>query len=110
MQAALSVVDAALASSGSARSAFSTTSSTDSTSLPRCYDILLMRVKAQLLLAVEDANGALAVLGSAKQKLSTAHHGMAEGPDTAAAVVVLKQQEAQVGAESSASLGVCLIP
>lgn len=95
--AALSVTQAGITSSGSSKGQHShSTTGIHSSGLPRCFDILLMRVKAQLLLAIADANGALAVLGSAKQRLSTARRGLAERQDAAAAVAVLKQQEAQV--------------
>lgn len=63
-----------------------------------------MRVKAQLLLAIADANGALGVLGSAKQRLSKARQGLADRQDSAAAFRVLTQQEAQVTGQTTQSL------
>lgn len=64
--------------------------------LPSCHDVLLLRVQAQLLLAVSSANEALTVLGKAKQRLSVARRGLAGRQNANAAVAVLKKQEAQV--------------
>jgi hypothetical protein len=71
-------------------------SSSNSKGLPHCYDVLLHRVKAQLLLALSSANEALAVLGSARQRLSAARRALGSRQDVAAAVALLRVQEAQV--------------
>jgi hypothetical protein len=74
--------------------------------VPHCHDVLLLRVRAQLLLAVADANGALAVLGSARRRLANARRaldlqasGAAGGSGSSsgdAAAALLQEQEAQV--------------
>ncbi|KAF8058841.1 NPG1 [Scenedesmus sp. PABB004] len=102
-QAALTVVEAGLASVGGAdrcdapAPAAGAGASLAGLRLPWCYDVLLCRVRAALLLALADANGALGVLGAAKQRLSLARRALeARGPDAGAAAGVLRQQEAQV--------------
>lgn len=93
---ALSVCQAGL-DDISSREASSTRGRSRHPGLPRCYDILLMRVKAQLLLAIADINGALAVLGAAKHRLSAVRQQYVEQPAAAgAAVAVLQKHEAQV--------------
>lgn len=100
LQPALSVVEAGLSSLPSSErcdSHASLFSSSSSRRLPHCYDVMLHRVKAQLLLAVSSANEALAVLGSARQRLSAARRALGSRQDAAAAVALLREQEAQVG-------------
>jgi hypothetical protein len=67
--------------------------------LPQFHDILLLRIQAQLLLALSDANKAVAVLGSAVRRLSHARKGLEARPSLAggAAAELLRDQEAQVG-------------
>jgi hypothetical protein len=100
LQPALSVVEAGLSSLPSsercdARASHSSSSSS-SRGLPHCHDVLLHRVKAQLLLALSRVNEALAVLGSARQRLSAGRRALGSRQDAAAAVALLRQQEAQV--------------
>lgn len=94
--AALTVIDAGLASYRSKEQPGYSTIAAHCRVLLCSFHILLLRVKAQLLLALADANGALAVLGSAKQRLSNARQSLADRQDAAAEVAALKQQEAQV--------------
>jgi len=105
LQAALSVVESGLASLPSESSRDSArvppTSSCRAQQFSHQHDVLLLRVRAQLLLASADANGALTVLGSAKRRLSSAHALMAARPGSDAASAVLVQQEAQVRAVMS---------
>ncbi|WIA39628.1 hypothetical protein OEZ86_005707 [Tetradesmus obliquus] len=99
LQPALSVVEAGLSSLPSSErcdSHASLFSSSSSRRLPHCYDVMLHRVKAQLLLALSSANEALAVLGSARQRLSAARRALGSRQDAAAAVALLREQEAQV--------------
>jgi hypothetical protein len=65
--------------------------------LPRCHDVLLLRVQAALLLALADANGALEVLGAARLRLALARRTLQGRGDASAALLgMLQQQEAQV--------------
>jgi hypothetical protein len=99
LQPALSVVEAGLTSLPSSERCDAHAShftSSSSRGLPHCHDVLLHRVKAQLLLALSSANAALAVLGSARQRLSAGRRALGSRQDAAAAVALLQQQEAQV--------------
>jgi hypothetical protein len=66
--------------------------------LPHFHDVLLLRIHAQLLLALQDANSAVAVLGTAVRRLAAARRGMEQRPSLAGSVAVelLQEQEAQV--------------
>jgi hypothetical protein len=60
-------------------------------------DTLLLRIKAQLVMALGDANQSLCVLGSAKKRLSAKRAGLGGTEGAAAVAEMYKQQEAQVG-------------
>jgi hypothetical protein len=101
LQPALSAVEAGLSSLPSsercdAHAGHFSSSSSSSRGLPHCYDVLLHRVKAQLLLALSRANEALAVLGTARQRLAAGRRALGSRQDAAAAVALLRQEEAQV--------------
>jgi hypothetical protein len=85
-----------------ALSAPSTSSSKASSSmlpLPHFNDILMLRVQAQLLLALSDANKAVAVLGTAVRRLAHARRALDTRQSLVGGVAaeLLQQQEAQVG-------------
>jgi hypothetical protein len=65
---------------------------------PHFYDVLLLRIEAQLLLALSDANRAVAVLGTAIRRLANARKGLEARPSLAGGVAaeLLREQEAQV--------------
>lgn len=67
--------------------------------LPHFHDVLLLRIQAQLLLALSDANRSVAVLGSAVRRLSSARRAAEERRSSAAGIAaeLLQEQEAQVG-------------
>jgi hypothetical protein len=113
LQDALTVVEAGLAKlqpSDRCDHAFSTTSpssggstgagssSSSMAALPHFYDVLLLRLEAQLLLALSDANRAVAVLGTAIRRLAHARKGLEARPSLAGGVAaeLLREQEAQV--------------
>jgi hypothetical protein len=92
-------------------SAPSTSSSTASSSmlpLPHFNDILLLRVQAQLLLALSDANKAVAVLGTAVRRLAHARRALDTRQSLVGGVAaeLLQQQEAQVGYRRNCSRAV----
>lgn len=66
--------------------------------LPHFYDVLLLRIQAQLLLSLSDANRAVAVLGAAIRRLSHARRGLDARPSLAGGVAaeLLREKEAQV--------------
>lgn len=108
LQDALTVVEAGLSKlqpsdrCDHALSAPSTSSSTASSSmlpLPHFNDILMLRVQAQLLLALSDANKAVAVLGTAVRRLAHARRALDTRQSLVGGVAaeLLQQQEAQVG-------------
>lgn len=91
--------DHSSANSGLSSSGTGAASSSSSLApLPQFHDILLLRIQAQLLLALSDANKAVAVLGSAIRRLSHARKGLEARPSVAggAAAELLRDQEAQV--------------
>jgi hypothetical protein len=67
--------------------------------LPDFHDVLLLRIQAQLLLAVPHAHRAVAVLGAAVRRLANARKALDARPSLAggAAAQLLREQEAQVG-------------
>lgn len=82
----------------------STSSSTSMAPLPHFNDILLLRVQAQLLLALSDANRAVAVLGTAVRRLAHARRALEARPSLAGGVAaqLVREQEAQVSVSQAA--------
>lgn len=117
LQGALTVVDAGLdklqpqdcCDHGLTASTSSSSGSSSMGSIPNFYDILLLRVEAQLLLALSDASRAVSVLGSALRRLTNARKGMAVQPGGGSVVAaeLLREQEAQVGGSCQPQVACC---
>lgn len=90
--------DHTLTASGTSGSTTSSSSASSMALLPRFNDVLLLRVQAQLLLALSDANRAVAVLGTAVRRLAHARRALEARPSLAGGVAdkLLREQEAQV--------------
>jgi len=97
LQAAIQVADAGLALFHKKPDSAALLTRSDGS--PSCMDTLLLRIKAQLVLALGDANQGLSVLGTAKKKLSAKRAALGGAEGAGAVAEMYRQQEAQVWRE-----------
>ena len=95
LQAAIQIADAGLALFYKKPDSAALLTRSDGS--PSCMDTLLLRIKAQLVLALGDANQGLSVLGTAKKKLSAKRAALGGAEGAGAVAEMYRQQEAQVG-------------